>query len=94
MGVRSLEVSQAQHYYQSPSAVCFQVRAAWGSSLICICLGCRLPHDDQLVFFLRADDVTHGIQFVGGIERAGEGGEDLLISFGDMDCDAQVCRLK
>jgi hypothetical protein len=49
-----------------------------------------LPHDDQLVDFLRADDVTHGIQFVGGIERGGGGGEDLLISFGDMDCDSQV----
>ena len=50
-------------------------------------LPCRLPHSEAIQRSLHAYDRFYGVQFVAGLERLGE---DLLLSYGDMDCEAQV----
>ena len=47
----------------------------------------RLPISTAIQNSLRADDTNSGVQFVAGLEAWGD---DLLMSYGDADCESQV----
>ena len=53
----------------------------------CPSLPRRLPHTEGTTSSLSQSDRFYGVQFVAGLERAGD---DLWLSYGDLDCESLV----